>query len=67
MAFATKQKLICPKYKASKIVFVEDCIGAKELKARICQKCNVPMESELCEVGSSLTLSDHVYNMLRGV
>ena len=64
MPITTKQKLICPKCKASKIVIFGDVIGAKELKARICQKCNVSMESEMCGTGSSLTLSERVFNVL---
>ena len=64
MPISTKQKLTCPKCKASKIVVFGDVIGAKELKARICQKCNVSMESEMLGTGSSLTLSERIFNVL---
>ena len=64
MPISTKQKLTCPKCKASKIVIFGDVIGANELKARICQKCNVSMESKMCGVGSSLTLFERVFNVL---
>jgi len=65
MAFSTKQKLTCPKCNASKILIFGDLIGIKELKARICQKCNISMKSELCDITSHLTIYDHIYNMLR--
>jgi transcription elongation factor Elf1 len=64
MPIATKQKLTCPKCKASKIVIFGDVWGAKELTARICKKCDISMESEMCEMGSRLTLSERIYNML---
>lgn len=63
MPISTKQKLTCPKCKASKIVIFGDVIGAKEIKARICQKCNVSMESEMLGAGSNLTLSERVFNV----
>jgi len=63
MPISTKQKLTCPKCKASKIVVFGDVIGAKELKARICQKCNVSMESEMLGTGSNLTLFERVFNV----